>query len=470
MENRELDGKKTIKSASYNLIANFVSMLVSLVAVKILTTILTTEEMGIAVNFVTLKALITIIVSCSLYVSIDKAILHFKNQDNQYLSSIYLFSCLTICLFFLIYILFKSFINSIFNITTLLMILMFIFIFLENGYVLITTYWNFKNKYIPNFVLSLLASPVAQLLSVLIVLYLATNKYMGRIIGLELFMSIVGIILGIILVSKAKGFFNKKYVKYGLSYSLPIMPHLISQIVLAQSDLLIINYYGLISCVGIYGIALTIATVLLTVFQQMLRPWSSWVYRRLHEHEENAIYIKSKYLIIIALVLSVGLMSVVPEFVVVILNKNYYDIVYILPILILGVYFQFMFILFYDILYYNKKTKSIMITSSLIAILNLVLNITLIPIFGYIVAAYTTALSYGLMALCYYFLARKLNIQKIYNLKFIFVSLIIVFTFTIINIIFKSNLYARWSLCLLFVICIAIKNLKAFKNLLKEFV
>ncbi len=104
-ENREEDGKKTVISMISYLIANIVGMLVSLIALPILTNLLSTEEMGIATSFITLKNIVTIILLLAMYISIDKIFVTLKKDEERYkfLSSIYIFSSIVAIIFYLIY-------------------------------------------------------------------------------------------------------------------------------------------------------------------------------------------------------------------------------------------------------------------------------------------------------------------------------------------------------------------------------
>ena len=65
-ENREEDGKKTVISMISYLIANIIGMLVSLIALPILTNLLSTSEKGIATSFITLKNIVTLILLLSM--------------------------------------------------------------------------------------------------------------------------------------------------------------------------------------------------------------------------------------------------------------------------------------------------------------------------------------------------------------------------------------------------------------------
>ena len=56
------------------------------------------------------------------------------------------------------------------------------------------------------------------------------------------------------LYKKSKPIFNKKYWKFGLKYSLPIVPHGISQVLLSQFDRIMIRAIVGNSEAGIYSI------------------------------------------------------------------------------------------------------------------------------------------------------------------------------------------------------------------------
>ena len=84
-ENRQIDGKKTVISMITYLIANMIGMVVSLVALPILTNLLSTSDMGIATSFITLKNIVTLILLLSMYISIDKIFVTLKEEEDRYI-------------------------------------------------------------------------------------------------------------------------------------------------------------------------------------------------------------------------------------------------------------------------------------------------------------------------------------------------------------------------------------------------
>ena len=147
-ENRQIDGKNTVISMITYLIANMIGMLVSLVALPILTNLLSTSDMGIATSFITLKNIVTLILLLSMYISIDKIFVTLKEEEDRYkfLSSIYIFSTISAIVIYAIYFIFRDLLNPILGFDTKFMTLMFVMCLLINGCTLMNSYWNFCNK------------------------------------------------------------------------------------------------------------------------------------------------------------------------------------------------------------------------------------------------------------------------------------------------------------------------------------
>ena len=308
-ESRQVDGKKTVISMITYLIANMIGMVVSLVALPILTNLLSTSDMGIATSFITLKNIVTIILLLSMYISIDKIFVTLKQEEDRYkfLSSIYIFSTIAGIVIYAIYFIFRDFLNPILGFDTKFMTLMFIMCLLINGCTLMNSYWNFCNKAKNTFIYNLLVSPVSQILSIILVYVLATNKYLGRIIGVDFFNIVLGLFCGIIILVRGKFTIKKQYVKESLQISLPMVPHLLAQVFLSSCDLLMIKNMVGESQAGIYSVAYTIANILYTISLQIFKPWSPWVYRRIENKETDSIKENSKIVMHVIWILYIGI-------------------------------------------------------------------------------------------------------------------------------------------------------------------
>lgn len=470
MDERKEDNKKTMTSIITYTIANVISILVSFIILPILTNIMSSADLGIATSFYTLKSIVSIVCILAINNSIDRIMLDVKDKNKEYeqLSSLFIFSTLFAIIVFLIYFIFKDIFNSILGFNTQMMILMFFMIIIINGSTIYTTYCNFKNNYKVTFIYNILASPVAQIISLVLVYFMASNKYLGRIIGVDIFNIITGVIFGILIIYKGKFTLKKKYVAPALAISVPLIPHLLSQVLLSNCDLLMIKNLSGESQAGIYSMAYTISNVLYLVLIQLFKPWSPWVYRRLKNDEIDSIKENSSILVTIAAFLSIGLFTIAPDAIKIFLNIEYLPSANIVAPICTGIFFQIMYIFFYDIEYYNKKTKNIAIFSVIAAIINVILNYICIKQFGYYAAAYTTLISYLILSILHYFGMKKVEKRNLYNIKYFLFLSISICLISIISTIYINNYIIRYSLLIIALIFVAIKYGKKTINIIKE--
>ena len=450
-ESRQVDGKKTVISMITYLIANMIGMVVSLVALPILTNLLSTSDMGIATSFITLKNIVTIILLLSMYISIDKIFVTLKQEEDRYkfLSSIYIFSTIAGIVIYAIYFIFRDFLNPILGFDTKFMTLMFIMCLLINGCTLMNSYWNFCNKAKNTFIYNLLVSPVSQILSIILVYVLATNKYLGRIIGVDFFNIVLGLFCGIIILVRGKFTIKKQYVKESLQISLPMVPHLLAQVFLSSCDLLMIKNMVGESQAGIYSVAYTIANILYTISLQIFKPWSPWVYRRIENKETDSIKENSKIVMHVIWILCIGLFTLAPELIKLFINAEYVEASVIVAPICLGIFFQMMYIFFYDIEYFHKKNIQIAVFSIITAVINIILNAIAIKIWGYQAAAYTTVISYFVLCILHYFGMRKVDKTKYYDIKTLIILSLSLTIFTIINVVFNKIFILRYTILLI---------------------
>jgi len=89
------------------------------------------------------------------------------------------------------------------------------------------------------------------------------------------------------------------------------------------------------------------------------------------------------------------------------IGKNFWDGLYIVPIVLLAYVFNGFYINFLAGIQIQKKTQYMPLVSGLGAIVNVLANFLLIPELGMLGAAYATLLAYLSMAIFQYFLSQK---------------------------------------------------------------
>ena len=81
---------------------------------------------------------------------------------------------------------------------------------------------------------------------------------------------------------------------------------------------------------------------------------------------------------------------IAPEIMMVMGPEAYSSGVYAIPPVVGAIFVSCLYNIFASIEFYNKKTSFITLASITAALLNLILNLILIPIFGFVAAGYTT--------------------------------------------------------------------------------
>ena len=265
--------------------------------------------------------------------------------------------------------------------------------------------------------------------------------------------------------------FRAKYVTKTLKFSIPIIPHLLSQMVLTQCDLLMISYFCGEGKSGIYSMGHTVGFLALTVMSQIMASWSPWVYRRMNNKEYDMIYKNSELMIVVGSYISMGLLTISTELIRIFLTTDYVSCIYIVPILVVAMYFQFIYIFIYDIEFFEKKTKYIAAASICAAVFNIITNYIFIPRYGYIAAGFTTVASYFVLLMINCYFALKLGMKKMYNIKKFVSGIIVVVGYAILCVILRDLFWLRYVIFALItgrVIKFHFSELKGMLKILKK--
>ena len=142
-----------------------------------------------------------------------------------------------------------------------------------------------------------------------------------------------------------------------------------------------------------------------------------------------------------------------------------------------GVYFIAVSNLYSDILVYLKRTKLIMVSSAIAATLNVILNYIMIETYGYMAAAYTTLLSYVVMAVLLSIWANRefkkhiTEVDFVYDNKLILAMSIVTLVISLFAILVYDYGIVRYTVAAVFLILTVLYGiyyLKESKNVKKN--
>lgn len=413
-----------LKATLWFLIASVLQQSIHLITVPLYTRLVSSEDFGMFSLYKAWMQIIAVFASLKVYSGIYfKGMLKYKDNQKEYTSSMQGLSTISTILVFLFIFLIWFFYPNLIGLDIRFLTIMGIQIIAMTSFSLWSSQKRFNLEYKSLVFLTIIISVFNPLFGLLAIYYLSDNA-LALIFAFAFANISVGIILYIYNLYKGKVFASRIYWKYAFSFNVLLIPHYLSIIVLAQSDRIMINYFGSNKEVAYYSVVYSgvmILNVLKTSINKVFAPWSYKVI-----DSKNYFNLRRYSSLILIFIFSLILVFIFlgPEILYIFAPKEYQQAVIIIPPVASSVFFMFLYTLFANVEFYYHKNKFILIASIIVALLNIVLNYIFIPKYGYIAAGYTTLVSYIFYALGHYFFMKVIlkmnNVNtSIYNEKLI---------------------------------------------------
>ena len=384
--------KKAFKAGFWYTVCNFLVKGLSFLTMPIFTRIMSSNEIGMFSNITSWFSILAIITTFEIYSSISIARFDFKDDLDSYISSSLLLGTIITLIFYIIVLLFNNFFQELFMVDFLTLNLMFIYLLFYPSIQMYQMKYRILYSYKHTIIVSLLNAFLSTGFSIVLVLTMK-NKLFGRTLGYFIPLIVIAVVIYIILLKGGK-FISKKYWRYALSISFPLIWHLLAGHVLSSSDRIMITRLISADANALYSVSYTISMAVSILWTSMNNAWSPWAYEQMEQKEYNNLYYSSKPYTLFFLFVVFTFMLLTPELLLIMGGNYYLQAKYVMPPVMVGYIFQFVYSLYVNIEFYHKKQKSIAIGTIIAAIINITLNFIFIPKFGYIAAAYTTLIGY----------------------------------------------------------------------------
>jgi len=323
------------KASTYYLIGNVFNKGIAFLTVPVFTRILSTTDYGIVTTYNSWIGILAMIMGFALHMGIRMAFVDYKDEINNFMSSVVLFTLISsfglVLIVSLITILLQIDINILLIILCMLHAVSTALI--EDYTQCLMMQYRYKSRT----ALMLLPNLISVVLSIVAILFVfESDKYFGRIIPTALVNVIFGLILTVLIVKKGKFAINFKHIKYGFSISAPLIVHGIALNVLSQSDRTMITWLSDASQTGIYSLIYNfsmIATVITTTLEGVWIPWFTNKMEKGERQEINKLSVDYINLMTYAMGC---LILVAPEIVKLLADKSYWEGITIVPPVVLS--------------------------------------------------------------------------------------------------------------------------------------
>lgn len=453
------------KASIYYLFGTLFNKGITFITVPIFTRILTVSDYGIVTTYNAWESIVMIFISMALYMAIRASFIDYEDKTDDYLSTILLFTLIYGTIFVTVASGVASLVLSERNAVIVLFCLVQALgaALIEN----VSMYLMMNFRYRFRTVIMVLPNLISTVIAVFLIKWvMKSDLYMGRIIPTALIFFIIGIGVALYFLPKGKMALNREYIVYGLKISAPLILHGIALSILSQSDRTMITMLRNAAETGIYGLIYNfsmIATVITTSFDGI---WTPYFTKKMKGSEYDDINKNSVKYIELMTIAMIGVILVAPEVVKIMATKAYWEGISIIPPIVLSNYLIFIYTLYVNVEHYYKRTVFISANTIIAALLNIVLNYFFILKWGYVGAAYTTLISYGLSLILHYAYSKKLN-KEVFPVRNIAMPVIIIVGIVLCFYIFIDEWMIRWGIALLCFVFLLIKERKFLLKIVK---
>ena len=409
------------KAAIWYTVCNVIQKGLIFLTTPVFSRLLTTEEYGIYSVFSTWQSVIIILVSLNLASGVYlRGLIKYEEDEEEFSASLHSLFAAVFFIGFLIYLVWHGFFSRLLEIPFNYMMCMFADMLMAVSF----HFWSAKQrvdyKYRSLIAVTIANSILKPAMEITAIALFADNVT-ARIYALT---AADVVCFGALFAGMWTGAkkVSTKYWGYALRYNIPLVPHYLSQIVLNQSDRVMIKRLIGASQAGIYTLAYTLASIMVVLNQAILNSFNPWMYRQIKNRKFQDI---GRYSMGLLLMLAGGNLCVIilaPELIAVMAPGSYHEAIWLMPPVTMSIFFMFMYSLFANFEFYFEKTQFMMVASVSGALLNIVLNYIFIQIFGYVAAGYTTLVCYLCYCIAHYLVMRRilkkeLPGEQIYDLR-----------------------------------------------------
>lgn len=456
------------RASFWFLISAFFQRGISVISTPIFTRLMNASEYGQFNVFYSWYGIVTIFVTLNLYFGVYvRGLIKFEDDKDRFTSSMQGLAVTLIFSWVIIYSLFQGFFNKLFSLTTYQMVGMFFIICGNSAF----SFWAAEQRVLLKYrslvgfsMLTALLMPVSQIG----LMFVIPDKVMARILGMVFVEIIFYTPLFFKQMHKGKVFFCLKYWRYAIAFSIPLIPHYLSQTVLNSADRIMINDMIGSAEAGIYSLAYSVSQIMTVFNSALMQTIEPWLYKKIRDNEAGEISKVAYPAFIIVAVANILLITFAPEVIAIFAPEEYHAAIWIIPPVAMSVFFMFTYTFFAVFEFYYEKTKYITAATLIGAVINVILNYIFIKLYGYYAAAYTTLLCYILYSVFHFMFMKKLikdNLDgiNVYDIK---ILLFIVLAFCVSGFALLATynlLIIRYTISIVILIIILIKRKKILK-------
>lgn len=451
------------KATLWFMVCTIIQKCISLVTTPIFTRIMSVEQYGQFSVYNSWLQIFTIMATLRLnYAVFNKGMSKYKEDRDGYTSTMQSLTFMITTVMFILYLIFHKQINALTELPTFIMVAMFAELLVAPA----IDFWTIRKRYeyiYKPVVFRTLAMAILNASIGIIAVLLSEEKGYARIMTCILVNFCFGISLFIYNRRKGKIWFKKEYAVFALKFNLPLLLHYFSQYIMEQFDRIMIQKMVSVAVAGIYSVAYNAGLLLRIVTQSINNALVPWQYDKLEKKKFKELDDVLFLIYIVVAGCAILFSSFAPEIMKILADEKYYEAIYVIPPVAIGLVFSFMYTTFANVEFFYDQNKFTMYISMVGAALNISLNYIGIKKYGYMAAAYTTLFCYVIFALGHYIymtisVKKALNMKKVFNTRRLVILSLIVLVLGIVVMLFYNQIVIRYAIILIILLIAYVKR------------
>lgn len=385
------------KNAIFNILGPIILNGIGFFTVPIFTRLLGPDQYGIVSVYNTWVNILAIVMGMQIQGSIGPGSISFKQEDlPQYISSIFSLGCLSSLVCFFLGFIFSNLLLSATLFEPVLLVFMGVQAFGTFVVGFASMVFVFQKEAKKSFCVNVFVAVTSAVLSISFILFVTPHNqaYLGKIAGMVIPYALAGILLFIYIELKGKWGFDFKYIKFCLPLCIPLIFHALSQVILGQSDRIMLQHMLGNASTGIYSFMIVFSGVLTAIWGALNNTWVPFYYEDVKAGRIGIILDKTKNYIFVFTTICIVFLLWAPEVIRVFVPMKFWESTYLLPYFVMSNYFTFLYSFPVNFEFYNKNTYLIAISTVFSAAVNIIFNFILIEKLGISGAAIATLISH----------------------------------------------------------------------------
>ncbi len=279
--------KKLLGAGIFYLLGNIFDKAIAFITVPIFTRLLSPADYGVVTSYLSWASILSVIITLSISESVRSAIIDFPEEMDGYMSSMFGLGTLSAIIQTSIISLISLFIPNFLSIDIILYCCLHAYA--VSMITMVQWHLVLDYKYLLRTFTQSIPNILIIVLSIFWIQQLETNKYLGRILPNVIVIFITSLISMIIYWARGRVIYRKEYWNYALKFSIPVIFHLLSTVILSQADRTMILFWWDSSEAGLYGLAYQFGLIPLVMTTTLENLWLPWFTRKYLNKEKQII-------------------------------------------------------------------------------------------------------------------------------------------------------------------------------------